>query len=98
MVQSAITWTLGANLENLTLTGSRAVNCTGNTLNNVITGNSGANVLNGKAATYDGRWLGNETYVVDNAADVVTEAAGAGIDSCKARSPMCWETSSRLSR
>src|SRR5207247_965968 len=39
-VQSAITYTLGANVENLTLTGASAINGTGNTLDNVLTGNS----------------------------------------------------------
>ncbi|MBW4577302.1 MAG: hypothetical protein KME08_18685, partial [Aphanothece sp. CMT-3BRIN-NPC111] len=37
-VQSAVSWTLGANLENLTLTGAAAINGTGNTLNNTLTG------------------------------------------------------------
>ena len=32
-------------MENLTLTGAAAINGTGNTLDNVITGNSGNNVL-----------------------------------------------------
>jgi Ca2+-binding RTX toxin-like protein len=68
-VQSAISYTLGANLENLTLTGSAAINGTGNTLDNVITGNSGANTLAGGA--------GNDTYVV-GAGDTVTENAGEG--------------------
>ena len=71
-VQSAITWTLGANLENLTLTGTTAINGTGNTLDNLLTGNSAANVLT------DG--VGNDTYVV-GAGDTVTEAASAGTDT-----------------
>ena len=48
-VRSSVTFTLGANLENLTLTGAAAVNGTGNALNNSITGNAAANVLNGAA-------------------------------------------------
>ena len=46
-VNSSITYTLGANVENLTLTGTSAINGTGNSLNNVITGNSAANTLDG---------------------------------------------------
>jgi len=46
-VKSSVTHTLGANVENLTLTGSGAINGTGNGLNNVLTGNGAANVLNG---------------------------------------------------
>ncbi|MFO1034576.1 MAG: hypothetical protein U1E15_11035 [Hyphomicrobiales bacterium] len=40
LVQAAISYVLGSNLENLTLTGSANINATGNTLNNTITGNS----------------------------------------------------------
>ncbi len=72
LVQSAIGYTLGSNVENLTLTGTAAINGTGNALNNVLTGNSGVNVLSGGD--------GNDTYVVDNIADVVTENANEGID------------------
>ncbi|MBF0626631.1 MAG: calcium-binding protein [Magnetococcales bacterium] len=46
-VESSVTWTLGVNVENLTLTGSRAAFGTGNALNNLLTGNSADNTLNG---------------------------------------------------
>ena len=62
-VRADVSWTLGANLENLTLTGTGAINGTGNTLANVLTGNAAANVLNGGtgADTMAGG-LGDDTY------------------------------------
>jgi Ca2+-binding RTX toxin-like protein len=90
-VQSAVTYTLGANLENLTLTGTNAINGTGNTLDNALIGNSANNSLTGGAGndTLNGGagedslvgGTGNDTYIVDNTGDIVTEAASAGTDT-----------------
>jgi trimeric autotransporter adhesin len=84
-VQASVTYTLAANVENLTLTGTAAINGIGNLLDNVLTGNGAANTLNGGsgADTMIGG-AGNDTYTVDNVGDVITEMAVEGIDLVQA--------------
>lgn len=50
-VNSSVSYTLKANIENLNLTGKGAINGTGNTLKNVIVGNGFANILTGGAGS-----------------------------------------------
>ncbi|MBD2500129.1 bluetail domain-containing putative surface protein [Anabaena azotica] len=70
-VESSVTFSLAAlaNVENLTLTGTAAINGTGNAANNVITGNSGNNNLNGGA--------GNDRLTGGTGKDTLTGGLGA---------------------
>ena len=91
LVLSSVTFTLGANVENLTLTGALKIKGTGNALDNVITGNSVANVLIGGDGNdqLDGGGgpdkmsggTGDDTYIVNNVGDTVTEGGAAGLDT-----------------
>lgn len=83
-VQADFTYTLLANFEHLTLTGSADINGTGNTLTNTITGNAGNNTLDGGIGfdTLIGGG-GNDTYIIDSS-DTITENTNEGVDTVQA--------------
>ncbi|UGX94085.1 Ig-like domain-containing protein [Bradyrhizobium barranii subsp. barranii] len=80
-VQSSVTYTLGTNVENLTLTGTSNINGTGNGVDNVIVGNSGNNILVGLggADTLDGgQGTDTATYTASGTGVNVSLATGQG--------------------
>ena len=90
-VMASLSYTLGANLENLELLGGSALDGTGNALDNRLLGNAATNRLSGGAGNdyLDGGagadtllgGLGDDSYVVEDSSDLVTESANQGIDS-----------------
>ncbi|WP_297325751.1 FG-GAP-like repeat-containing protein [Nitrosomonas sp.] len=80
IVSSRLTYILPINVENLILTGTAAINGTGNSLNNVITGNNAANQLNGDAGNdaLNGG-AGDDILIGWSGAD--TMAGGSGNDT-----------------
>ncbi len=73
---------MASGVSNLTLTGTADLTATGNNLSDVITANSGNDTLISGAtqSTLIGG-AGNDVFVVNNASDVITEAANGGNDT-----------------
>jgi len=73
-------FTMGANVENITLTGTADIGAIGNASNNTMTGNGGDNTLVGGLGvnTFRGG-AGNDTYIIVNSTDTISgELATAG--------------------
>ena len=80
-VSSGISYALGDNVENLTLTGG-ALDGTGNALDNILIGNGLGNRLDGGVgADSMAGGAGDDLYIVDQSGDLVTELAGEGTDT-----------------
>jgi len=81
-VRTALSYTLGDNVENLVLTGTNNASGTGNALNNVITGNDGNNTLSGGAGNdvLDGG-KGKDTLIGGNGDDTYLFGRGSGQDT-----------------
>jgi RTX calcium-binding nonapeptide repeat (4 copies) len=79
-VYSSVTFTAAPGIERLYLTGSSAINATGQVgQNDILVGNTGNNILNGLAGADLMRGgLGSDTYYVDNIGDITDEVKGGG--------------------
>lgn len=78
-VRADFYYTLGANLENLVLTGAAALNGTGNGLNNALTGNAARNVLLGGGGNDVLRGGGGDDHLNGGGGHDVLDG-GAGVD------------------
>jgi Ca2+-binding RTX toxin-like protein len=78
LVQASVSYRIPFNVERLTLTGVGNINGTGNSQANIIIGNSGDNILDGRGSgdSLQGG-LGNDTYIVDHPGDVVVDTGGS---------------------
>lgn len=80
-IKSSVDYTLPDNTEVLKLTGSNNISATGNMLNNRLYGNDGNNMLDGVSGVNEmAGGKGDDSYMVHNSMDSVTENADEGYD------------------
>jgi Ca2+-binding RTX toxin-like protein len=80
-VQTSISYTLSANVENLILTGSNSINATGNASNNTLIGNSGANIFNGAGGTDIVSYELSRYGVTADLSNTASQYTGQGYDT-----------------
>jgi len=79
-VISAVTWTLQSTLENLTLSGTVAINGSGNSAANILIGNAANNTLTGNAGNDNlNGGAGNDTLIGSAHNDRLTGGTGADV-------------------
>lgn len=96
-VESAVTYSLDENIENLILTGGNAISATGNELDNLIIGNTAPNSIFGYGGSdtligtrgidllYGGK--GNDTYILDSVTVSSEDVLGNGTSIREYRDP-----------
>ena len=80
LVNSSVTFTLGANFENLILTGGGVIDGTGNDLANTLIGNTSANILRGNGGN-DSLSGGDGNDTLDGGLGTDTLVGGTGNDT-----------------
>ncbi|MFH0783573.1 MAG: calcium-binding protein, partial [Pseudomonadota bacterium] len=90
-VIASVDYTLGANVEQLILTGGADISGAGNSSDNILVGNSGINTLRGGTGNdtlYGGEeadtllgGVDNDIYVISNDGNIITENLGEGTDT-----------------